>query len=298
MPMTDKGRARETGTPGPLVSPEWLAQRLGAPDLLVLDIRSAVDGGGRAAYEAGHIPGAVHTDYVKDGWRAVRGSATGLLPQEGVLSALFARLGIEPGKHVVVVPAGVSAGDFSAAARVYWTLKVAGHERLSILDGGFSGWAGDPSRPVETGFGRVRETAPYPVRFNSALRATLEEVERAIASHSAALLDSRSASYFEGREKSPQARVPGRLPGAFLLDHTSTYDASANRLKPRDELDRLFAPIPRGGVVNYCNTGQQAATTWFVLSEVLGRPGSALYDGSMSEWTEDPARPVETGPAS
>jgi thiosulfate/3-mercaptopyruvate sulfurtransferase len=66
-------------------------------------------------------------------------------------------------------------------------------------------------------------------------------------------------------------------------------------LKPKAELQKLFAAIPSEPVINYCNTGHQAATNWFVLSEVLGRRGVSLYDGSMSEWTEEPSRLVEVG---
>jgi thiosulfate/3-mercaptopyruvate sulfurtransferase len=75
------------------------------------------------------------------------------------------------------------------------------------------------------------------------------------------------------------------------------FDAGAMALKPKAELERLFAGIPSEPVINYCNTGHQAATNWFVLSEVLGRPDVSLYDGSLSEWTEEPTRPVEVGEA-
>jgi thiosulfate/3-mercaptopyruvate sulfurtransferase len=75
------------------------------------------------------------------------------------------------------------------------------------------------------------------------------------------------------------------------------FDPAAGRLKPQAELAALFARVPQRPVVNYCNTGHQAATNWFILSELLRRPGVTLYDGSMSEWTEDPARAAEAGPA-
>jgi thiosulfate/3-mercaptopyruvate sulfurtransferase len=80
------------------------------------------------------------------------------------------------------------------------------------------------------------------------------------------------------------------------LDHVMAFDPAVMALKPKSELETLFAAVPATPVINYCNTGHQAATNWFVLSEVLGRPGVSLYDGSMSEWTEDPNRPVAAGP--
>jgi thiosulfate/3-mercaptopyruvate sulfurtransferase len=133
------------------------------------------------------------------------------------------------------------------------------------------------------------------LKLNGALRAELDAVEAAVDNHSAVLLDSRAINFFEGRGKSPQVARPGRLPGAALLDHAAAFDAAAASLKPKAELEQLFASVPSKPVINYCNTGHQAATNWFVLSEVLRRPNVSLYDGSLSEWAEEPSRPVETG---
>ena len=274
----------------PLVSAAWLADNLGT-GVIVLDIRSAVDGGGVAAYEAAHVPGAIHTDYVKDNWRAVKGMATGMLPELSYLAGLFGRLGLKPDLHAVIVSAGTSPGDFCAAARVYWTLKVCSHDKVSILDGGMVAWQG---RPVKSGQEAAAPASAYPVKFREELRADLAKVEAGIASGSETMLDSRSASYFAGNEKSPQAKRGGRLPKAKLLDHTQVFDPATKRLKSKADLDKLFGNLPPLPVVNYCNTGHQAAANWFVLSEVLGRPAK-LYDGSMSEWTEDEARPVDVG---
>jgi thiosulfate/3-mercaptopyruvate sulfurtransferase len=280
----------------PLVTADWLAQRNETADLLVLDIRSAVDGGGRAAFEEAHIPGAIHTDYAKDGWRAVKGMATGLLPDAAGLKTLFARFGLAPADHVIIVSAGTTAGDFCAAARVYWTLKVAGHAAMSILDGGMLGWRADPARPVEAGAGAsAKKVSEYPVKLMPDLRSDANAVARAIANNDAFLLDTRAAGFFEGRDKSPQALRAGRLPGAVHLDNVLAFDSAARRLKAPAELQALLANVAGKPVVSYCNTGHQAAITWFALSEILRQPAT-LYDGSMSEWTEDPARPVATGP--
>ena len=280
----------------PLVSTQWLAAHLDDPQVRIVDIRSAVDGGARAAYEQAHVPGAVHTDYAKDGWRATKGMATGLLPDTAALARLIGRLGIAPAHHVVIVSAGTSAGDFSAAARVYWTLKTAGHRAVSILDGGMAAWASE-GRAVEAGPGATPVSTTYPVALDPTWRCNCAAVERAVADGSAVLLDTRSAAYFEGREKSPQALRAGRVPGSLHLDHAGAFDKAALRLKPLAELQQLFAGVPDRPVMSYCNTGHQAATSWFILSELLHRPGATLYDGSMSEWTEEPGRAVSTGPA-
>jgi thiosulfate/3-mercaptopyruvate sulfurtransferase len=280
----------------PLISPSDLADALGQPDLAILDIRSSVDGGGRAAFEARHVPGAVHTDYVTDGWRVAKDGAGGLLPDPEALSSLLGRLGLTPESRIVVVPAGVSSGDFSAAARVYWTLKTAGHRHLAILDGGFARWVAE-GRPVETGPGLQPGPTSYPVRLDASRRATLDQVEQAVAAGRGgpALVDARGPKSFVGEEKSSLAKRAGRLPGAINVDSAQAYDSAANRLRPLPELERLFAPVSEGAVVTYCNTGQAASTDWFVLSELLGRKDVTLYDGSMSQWTQDDKRPVERG---
>jgi thiosulfate/3-mercaptopyruvate sulfurtransferase len=280
----------------PLVSTQWLATHMDDPQVRIVDIRSVVDGGARAAFERAHVPGATHTDYAKDGWRATRGMATGLLPDVATLARLIGGLGVRPEHHVVIVSAGTTVGDFSAAARVYWTLKTAGHRAVSILDGGMAAWIRE-GRPTEAGAGTPPVPSAYPVALDASYRAELADVEAAVAHRRAVLLDSRAAAAFEGREKSPQAMRAGRLPGSLQLDHAEAFDKAAQRLRPLAELERLFAAVPDGPVMNYCNTGHQAATNWFVLSELLRRTGATLYDGSMSQWTEDPAHEVATGPA-
>ncbi len=285
-----------TETAPALISPAELAKRLGQPGLVVLDIRSAGYGGGRAAYDAGHIPGAIHSDYVADGWRQQKGAAAGLLPDPDRLAALFGGLGITPESWVVVVPAGMSSGDFSVAARIFWTFRAAGHRRLSMLDGGWEAWVA-AGLPVATEPTEPPARTEYPVRLAPDVRATLDEVERVVADGGATLVDSRGPKSFAGEEKSPQAARAGRLPGSVNVEGAQAFDAERHGLRRRPELETLFAPAGEGPVISFCNTGQAAATDWFVLSEVLGRPDVKLYDGSMSEWTADPARPVETGPA-
>ena len=277
-----------------LVSPEILQASLGRSDLVILDIRSTAEGG-RAAFEAGHIPGAVHSDYAADGWRARIGNAPGMLPPLDHLAALAGRLGIKPDDDVVIIPAGTAATDFAAAARVYWTLKFIGHGQQAILDGGFKAWSADPKRPVATGPSAAKSTASYPVVAQQGLRSTADSTLVASRSKQASLVDARGPSYFEGREKSAEAARAGHIPGAIQRDYAGAFEGG--KLKAPGELEQLFAAVPQGPVISYCNTGHSAAANWFVLSEVLGRDEVALYDGSMTDWTQDPERPVATGKA-
>jgi thiosulfate/3-mercaptopyruvate sulfurtransferase len=188
---------------------------------------------------------------------------------------------------VVIVPAGVSATDFGSAARVYWTLKAAGHPAVSILDGGFAAWQA-ASLPVESG-----KNTPSPKIFSAkpdnSLLAEIEAVERNV---NATLLDARPGSFFEGRQKAPASKAYGHIPGAISLDSAEFYDPATNKLRSKNELAAIASKLPEGPIVSYCNTGHWAATNWFVLSVMLERPDVRLYDGSMVEWTAEPHRPV------
>lgn len=271
----------------PLVSPLWLHEHLTDPAIVVLDVRSAIDGGGEAAYLKAHIPGAVHSDYDKAGWRVTRDGVPFKLPTAAALEKLIGESGIDEDSHVVIVPAGVGATDFGSAARVYWTLKVAGHPAVSILDGGFAAWQA-ASYPVEQG-----RKAPAPKIFTVNLDRSLI-AEAAHVEHNAAttLVDARPASFFDGKEKAPASKAYGHIPGALNLDSATFYDPVSNRLRPKAQLAAIADAIPAGPAVAYCNTGHWAATDWFVLSVILGRPNVRLYDGSMVDWTADPRRPV------
>jgi thiosulfate/3-mercaptopyruvate sulfurtransferase len=274
----------------PLVSVEWLAANRADPEVVVLDIRSAIDGGGAEAFAKAHVPGAVHSDYDKAGWRVTRDGVPFRLPSVAALETLIGELGIDEDNRVVVVPAGVHASDFAAAARVYWTLKVAGLAQVSILDGGFAAWTAQRGNPVESG---TREPSPkiFTASIDRKLIAATPDVERAERDH-AVLVDARPAPFFLGRDKAPQVSLYGHIGHAINLDHASFYDSATNRLRSAVELAGIAAQVPAGAAITYCNTGHWAATDWFVLSEILGRKDTRVYDGSMAAWTADASRPV------
>ena len=274
----------------PLVSTGWLKQHLKDPDVLVLDIRSAIDSGGVEAYQQAHIPGAIHSDYDKAGWRVTRGGVPFMLPTLPELEKLIGELGIDEDTHVVVVPAGVHYTDFGAAARTYWTLKVTGVAKVSILDGGVAAWSRD---------GNATESGPskpspkiFTASLNKALLTEANEVQKIEQTGGATLIDARPASFFAGKERAPAAKAYGHIPGAVNVDSATFYDAQTNRLRPQDQLAAIAAALPSGPVVTYCNTGHWAATDWFVLSELLGRKDVRLYYGSMVDWTSDASRPL------
>ena len=276
----------------PLVTPQWLNEHLLEPDLVVLDIRSAIDGGGAQAYAAGHIPKSVHSDYDRAGWRVTRNNVPFMVPTVPELEKLIGDLGIDEDTHVVVVPAGVSVLDLGSATRTYWTLKYAGVKNISILDGGIAAWR-KSGLPLETG-----TNTPSPKIFTAtvdkSILAEAADVESIEGKGGATLVDARPVSFFLGKEKAPASKAYGRIPGALNIDSAEFYDSESNRLKPKAALAVVANMAPIGPVVNYCNTGHWASTDWFVFHELLGRKDAKLYAGSMVEWTSNDNRPIES----
>jgi thiosulfate/3-mercaptopyruvate sulfurtransferase len=261
----------------------------------IFDLRNKIDNGSYETFLKGHIPGAIHSDYMKDGWRVGRDGVVGLLPPAEEFEILARRLGVSDDTHVVVVPAGVSSTDFGSAARAYWTFKVFGHNKVSILDGGYAAWRAYAPEQIETG----AFVAPQPGNFTSRFTADYYIGKADVAAYAnnpteAVLVDGRTDAQYYAEGKHPKAAKAGRIPSAVLMDQDNAYSSDTNRLKTSDELAKIYGGLEDKTIVSYCNTGHWAATNWFVMSEVLGRDNVKLYDGSMVEWTADSSLPLDT----
>lgn len=277
----------------PLVDAAWIARNHDRPDVVVLDIRNRIDGGSEAAYREGHIPSAVYSNYLEAGWRTEAGGVAGILPPAEALEPLIGGLGIDNGTHVVIVAGGVSSTDMASATRVYWTFKAMGHDAVSILDGGYRGYAAETESPVERGW-NAPEAKTFVARPRRDLVAGLEDVRAALESDTP-LIDVRPAAQHLGQETSPVAQRAGTIPGAANIPHsefvTQTGDfVGAERV--RQLLKEAGVP-PSGATITFCNTGHWGSLGWFALSEILGNADARLYDGSIAEWSAREELPME-----
>jgi thiosulfate/3-mercaptopyruvate sulfurtransferase len=268
----------------PLVTPAELAARLGQPQLRIVDIRDGRNDAGQTPYQAGHIAGALHAPYSK--WRGPKDNP-GKLPDQAALTALVRGLGIDGSTPVVVVYQGSNATDFGAAARVYWTLKAAGLDQLSILNGGVKAWRA-ANLPLTTDVPSVAPTS-FTVTIDPKYLATQDEVASLIGKDTVRLLDARPAEYFLGETRHAAAKSPGTLVGAKNIDHAVWFARDSAALLPTSEVRRIAQE--RGvqtdqPTVSFCNTGHWAATNWFVLSEVLGQKDVKLYPESTVGWSQ------------
>jgi thiosulfate/3-mercaptopyruvate sulfurtransferase len=279
----------------PLVSAAWLSEHLNDENITVIDLRNKIDNGNYETFLEGHIPGAIHSNYLTDGWRVGRDGIVGLLPEAEQFESLARRLGVSASTHVVIVPAGVSSTDFGSSARAYWTFKVFGHEHVSILDGGFAGWRANYPDQIEQGPFVAPEAGDFVAQFQPELYIGTEDVASYVNNPGeAVLVDGRNTSQFYAEAKHPKAEKAGRIPSAILISQAHAYADDENRLKSREELENIYDDMDDKTIVSYCNTGHWAATNWFVMSEVLGHDNVRLYDGSMVEWTAHSDLPLDT----
>jgi thiosulfate/3-mercaptopyruvate sulfurtransferase len=269
-----------------LITATELARRLDADEpLTILDVRwQLADPDGRAAYEHGHLPGAVYVsleDELSDHILAGRGRHP--LPSGRSVEAAARRWGVRQGVPVVVYDDWNRAGS----ARAWWVLSAAGIPDVRILDGGLGAWTG----PLETGTVTAASgdvTVPHDDLYAGAL-PTLTAEQAGVA---AILLDARAPERFRG-DVEPVDPVAGHIPGARNVPSTGLLSDDGTFLRA-DDLARVFDGVNASTGV-YCGSGVTAS----VVLAAMAAAGvdAALYPGSWSEWCSDPTRPVARGAA-
>lgn len=279
-----------------LVDPATLATALGHADLRIVDARFApatVDDPdfGRRAYAQSHLPGAVYADLNRELSDLSRsGLGRHPLPHDADFAAAVGRWGITPNSQVVVYDA---ADGSMAAARLWWLLRLLGHRRVAVLDGGLAAWRA-AGLAESTQPGAYPPAPPYPARLDMRQAADADEVARRAGEAPGWLIDVRSPERFAGQSE-PIDRVAGHVPGA--INRPLPLSLSEGRFLPpaqlrEDLLPRLGGHAPHE-VVLMCGSGVTACHTLLAM-EAAGLSGARVYAGSWSGWISDPERPVAT----
>ena len=277
-----------TGNTTPLlpliVEPAELETRLGAENLLLVDLRRP------DAYARYHVPGAVHLDYAA--LVAQRGMARSLLPDDEHLEEVFSSLGLTPDTHVVAYD---DEGG-GMASRLLWTLDAVGHRHFSLLNGGIQAWHNE-DHAGRSGIIRPQHSV-YKVSGEKRSLADAEYVMARLGDPRTVVLDARSPNEYFGLTRT--ALRNGHMPGAVNLDWGFAMDPGRNlRIKPAEELRGTLHGLgitPDKEVIVHCHSHHRSAYTYVVL-KALGYAKVKAYAGSWSEWGNRNDTPVEAGQA-
>jgi thiosulfate/3-mercaptopyruvate sulfurtransferase len=280
--------------PDALVSTEWLAEHLGAPDVRIVDASSflpTIDRNAKAEYRDCHIPGAVFFDI--DDIADDSSELPHTVPSPEKFSSRVRKLGLGDGNRIVVYDVN---GGSSAACRVWWMFRLFGHEDVSVLNGGLPKWlaegrATDDLPPVP----RERHFTP---RMNNFLYRSVEQLIENCASQRDTVVDARSADRFAGTGEEPRAGLrKGHIPGSVNLPFGMLMDKDANFvMRPADEIKKIFDDAGldfKKPVVASCGSGVTACVI-ALAGYLIGETEVAVYDGSWTEWGSRHDTPIET----
>lgn len=284
-----------TSTDDPLVSTAWLADHLDDPKVRVIDASFKMPGVlplPADDFLAAHIPGAVFFDV--DAVSDHGSTLPHMYPDEQQFARDVGALGISSDDLVVVY----DSGGWVAAPRAWWMFLSFGHRNVRVLNGGLQTWRAE-GHQLQSG-----AASPQPGRFTakfdpSYVRSKAQLVDN-LGARREQLIDARARPRFAGTVAEPRPGLrAGHIPSSLNLPYNELFDATTGAMKSTAELLQLFSneglDLQRP-VVTTCGSGVSAAVLTLALYR-LGVRGSALYDGSWSEWGQADGPPIATGSA-
>jgi len=275
---------------------DWLAQRLDDPSIRVLDCTQHLIPrpgnvyndikSGEEDFEKGHIPGAGFIDIDRDISDRSNPRLHFMLPEPEHFAQTMGRFGVGDATQVILY----STANHWWATRVWWMLRVFGHDRAAVLNGGFQKWTRE-GRTTQTGAASVRPRASFTPRYRPNLVAGKSDVLGAIDAGGVCTLNALRPEQHAGSGGVTYGRR-GHIKGSINVPAMSAVDKD-NVFKSADELRRLFAEaLAKPRVITYCGGGIAASSATMILT-ALGHENVQLYDASLAEWAADASLPMQ-----
>ena len=276
-------------SPQPIVSADRLREQMSDAGLVVADVRWVPGGSARQAFQRGHLPGAVFVDVDRDLARpAYDGPGRHPLPTPEAFAETMGSLGIGDGTPVVAY----DDVRGSIAARLWWMLDAIGHP-VTLLDGGIDAW----DAPLENGPGRVPPPSIFtPKPWPRERIVDARQVAAALRDPAMIVLDARAGERYRG-DVEPFDRAAGHIPGARSSPWTEQVEPDSGHLLEPGAMAERFAALgvtDATHAIAQCGSGVTACHTLLAM-RVAGLGAGLLYEGSWSDWSSDPDRPVAVG---
>jgi thiosulfate/3-mercaptopyruvate sulfurtransferase len=277
----------------PLVSTDWLADRIDDPKIRVIDASYKMPGLlplPSDDYLGAHLPGAVFFDVNAIADRS--DPRPHMYPSAGQFAREVSMLGISSGDTVVAY----DAGTWVAAPRAWWMFRSFGHQDVKVLDGGLKKWLRE-GRPTHSG-----KVTPKPGKFQAKLDPAFVRSKAQLLGNldtkAEQVVDARPRPRFEGTVDEPwPGRRSGHIPGSRNVPYAELFDAETGAMKPLQALRQSFRNAGvdiEKPIVTSCGSGVSALVLTLALYR-LGVRDTALYDGSWAEWGLPDGPPVARG---
>ena len=278
--------------PNAIVSTDWLSDNIDDPNISIVDASFYLPAANRdpkIEFNKCHIPKAVFFDI-----NEIADQSTDLphmLPDPNQFSEQMSNLGISNDTHVICYDTN---GGQMAAMRAWWTFRVFGHNRVSVLNGGLPKWQNEfletsrlPTNPSKK---------IYRAKYNKHLVMNIEEIIKNIKTKKYQIVDARSEGRYSGKEPEPRIGLrSGHIPDAINLPFENLFDPT-NFMTIRSA-DEILAIIKKAGIdplkpiISSCGSGVTAAPLVLALY-LLGHSEAAIYDGSWTEWAGRTDTPI------
>ena len=275
--------------PESIVETEWVEDHLGASNVRLVEVD--VD---TSAYDQGHIPGAVGWNWTTQ----LNDEVTRDILSKEQMQRLLGQSGI--GRNTIVNLYGDNNNWFATYA--FWQMKIYGHRRLKIMNGGRQKWI-DEGRKVDTVVPQVQRRIYRASNADTSIRATREYVLNvASTQNNIGLVDVRAPAEFSGELLAP-ANLPqegaqrgGHIPGAANIPWATAVNQDNGTFKSVEELRSIYGGQGISAdkeTITYCRIGERSSHTWFALTQILGYSKVRNYDGSWTEYGSIVGSPIE-----
>lgn len=266
----------------PVVSVDWLAANLDAPNLRLVFVGSGKDK--VEVYEQGHIKNSIYLNsepWYEDKTRT--GGGAGIVSSKEKFDKIIGEYGISNNDAVVLY--GVPSASY--IGRALWTFKYHGHENVAYLNGGITEWVRKKGKELLVKEVPAIIPASYKSILRDDLRITADELYRKLNDPNAIIIDTRTPEEYLGQKIAEKVSRGGHIPGAINIEwYKATIDPDLETLKSKEELELIYKDIPKDKeIIVYCQTATRSSNNFFVLKYILGYPNVRNYDGSWDEWS-------------
>ena len=266
-----------------LVSTEWVESEINNEKIIIIDVRK------KEEYDKGHIPGAFHMTPGEVFQQEING-VKGMLPSPSHIEKNLSLIGVKPDSTIVLYDGNSNLW----ASRGLWALQVYGHENTKLLDGVWGKWEKE-GREVSTSIPKANASNyKFESSLDGSIIAGFDEILESIEDPTKIVCDTRSPEEYTGKDV--RADRGGHIPNSKNVNWVMGVNEEGE-FKSASELKELYegAGITDGETIyTLCQTAVRATHTWFILTDLLGEESVKVYDGSWTEWGNDPSLPIET----